>query len=139
MVKSQEMNSVELRNVMVIDGNGDSLGVTITNLVWNGKNFLATNTDAQKSFVLGQNFPNPFNPSTIITYRLNTPAQVRLSVYDITGREVTRLINEFQYAGEYNVKWDSNLNNGQKMASGMYVARLNVNNSSVSRKMLLTK
>ncbi|MGD1046836.1 MAG: FlgD immunoglobulin-like domain containing protein [Bacteroidota bacterium] len=139
MAQPQEWNSVELKNVMVINGNGDSLGVTITNLEWNNKTLLTTNTDEQRSFVLGQNFPNPFNPSTILTYRLNTAAQVRLSVYDITGREVSRLIDQYQYAGEYNVKWDSNSNNGQKMASGMYVARLNVDNSSVSRKMLLTK
>jgi hypothetical protein len=139
MVQPQEWNSVELKNVMVIDGNGDSLGVTITNLEWNDKTLLTTNTDEQKSFILGQNFPNPFNPSTILTYRLNTAAQVRLSVYDITGREVTRLVDQYQYVGEYNVTWDSNSNNGQKMASGMYIARLNVDNSSVSRKMLLTK
>jgi len=139
MFKPQEINSVELKNVMVVDGKGDSLGVTITNLEWNDKVLSTTNTDEQKSFVFGQNFPNPFNPSTILTYRLNKASQVRLSVYDITGREVNRLIDQYQYVGEYNVKWDSNSNNGQKMASGIYIARLDVDNSSASRKMLLTK
>ena len=139
VVGPQKTNSVILSNVMVIDKNGDSLGVTITNLVWNDKNLSITNTDKMKSFVLGQNFPNPFNPSTMLTYRLNVPAQVRLSIYDISGREVTRLINQYQYVGEYQVKWDSNSNNRQKLASGMYVARLSVDNNSVSRKMLLTK
>jgi len=135
----QETNSVELTNVMIINGNGDSLGVKITNIEWTNKIFSTTNEDEQKSFILGQNFPNPFNPSTVLSYRLTTAAQVRLIVYDITGREVTRLIDQYQYAGDYNVKWDSNLNNGQKLSSGMYVARLNVDNKSVSRKMLLTK
>jgi hypothetical protein len=135
----QETNSIMLTNVMVIDKNGDSLGVTITNLVWNDKNLLLSSTDEMKSFGLGQNYPNPFNPSTMLTYRLKVAAQVRLSIYDITGREVTRLIDQYQYVGEYNVTWDSNLNNGQKLASGMYVARLSVDNNSISRKMLLTK
>ena len=57
-----------------------------------------------KSFALGQNFPNPFNPSTILTYRLKVPAQVRLSIFDITGREVTRLVDQYQYVGEYQCK-----------------------------------
>jgi hypothetical protein len=138
-VDPKEMNSVELTNVMVIDVNGDSLGVTITNLAWDDKHLSATNAGESKSFVLGQNFPNPFNPSTIINYRLNKAAFVRLSVYDITGREVSRLINQYQYVGEYKVKWDSNSNNGQKIASGIYIARLNVDNNSFSQKMLLTK
>jgi hypothetical protein len=139
MFKPQETTTVALNNVMVVDAKGDSLGVTITNLEWNDKVFYTTNTDEQKLFVFGQNFPNPFNPSTILTYRLNKAGQVRLSIYDITGREVNRLIDQYQYAGDYNVKWDSNSNNGIKMASGMYVARLDVDNISASRKMLLTK
>jgi len=139
MVNTKEMNSVELTNVMVIDGKGDSLGVTIANLVLDDKRLSATNTGEPETFILGQNYPNPFNPTTILNYRLNKAAFVRLSVYDITGREVSRLINQYQYAGEYNVTWDSNSNNGQKMASGIYFARLSVDNKSFSQKMLLTK
>ena len=139
MINPKEMNSVELTNVMVIDGKGDSLGVTIANLVLDDKRLSATNTGEPESFFLGHNFPNPFNPTTILNYRLNKAAFVRLSVYDITGREVSRLINQYQYAGEYNVTWDSNSNNGQKMASGIYIARLSVDNKSFSQKMLLTK
>jgi hypothetical protein len=130
MDNTQETNSVSLTNVIVINRNGDSLGVKITNLEWNNENLLITNAGNSKSFFLGQNFPNPFNPLTILTYRLNTNAQVRLSVFDITGREVIRLIDQYQYAGDYNVKWDSNSNSGQKLASGIYLARLSVENCS---------
>jgi hypothetical protein len=139
MVDPKEMNSAELTNVMVIDVKGDSLGVTITNLIWDDKHLSATNTGEPESFFLGQNYPNPFNPTTILNYRLNKAAFVRLSVYDIAGREVSRLVNQYQYAGEYNVKWNSNSNNGQIMASGIYIARLSVDNISYSQKMLLTK
>jgi hypothetical protein len=139
IVNPNETNFISLTNVIVINGNGDSLGVKITNLEWNNKKIIITNSGYSKSFILRQNFPNPFNPSTIISYRLTTAAQVRLSVFDITGREVSRLIDQYQYAGDYNVKWDSNTNNGQMLSSGIYVARLNVENSSTSRKMLLTK
>jgi flagellar hook assembly protein FlgD len=70
---------------------------------------------------------------------LNKAAQVRLSVYDITGREVNRLIDQYQNVGEHSIAWNSNDQGGQKMASGLYFARLTVDNESVSRKMVMTK
>jgi len=135
----QGESSGELCHVMVIDGNGDSLGVEIANLEWNGKITGTENEVEAKSFLLDQNYPNPFNPSTMLTFRLNAAAQVRLSVFDISGREVIRLIDRYQNAGSTNVEWDSNSSTGQKLASGIYIARLTVGNKSISRKMLLTK
>lgn len=135
----QELSFVVLTNVMVIDEKGDSLGTNISNLEWSDRDPFATKTDESKSFVLGQNYPNPFNPSTVLAYRLNTAAHVRLSVFDILGREVIRLIDQYQYAGDYAVKWDSNPNHGQKLASGLYIARLDVDHASASRKMLMSK
>ncbi|MBP1655691.1 MAG: Spore coat-like protein [Bacteroidetes bacterium] len=68
---------------------------------------------------LVQNFPNPFNPSTSISYVVYTPGVVALNVYDLLGREVTRLVNEPQGAGTYSVVFD-----GSACASGTYVCRL---------------
>jgi hypothetical protein len=137
--KPNEMSSASLANVMITNSNADSLGVAINNLDWSNKSVFIANNNESKSFALGQNFPNPFNPTTKITYRLNKSAQVRLSVYDIAGREVNRLVDRYQSVGDYNISWNSNDDNGQKMASGMYFARLNVDNESVSRKMVITK
>jgi hypothetical protein len=137
--KQNEISYATLANVIVTNSKADSLGISINNLNWNNKSVLIADNDGSKSFSLGQNFPNPFNPATKITYKLNKPAQVKLSVYDITGREVKRLIDQYQNVGEYNISWNSSDNNGQKMASGMYFARLNVDNESVSRKMVMTK
>jgi hypothetical protein len=139
MVNPDEKKCIKLKNVMVIDAQGDSLGVTISNLKLIDNDFSGSNTGESQSFVLEQNYPNPFNPATILNYRLNTAAYVRLSVYDITGREVSRLVDQYQHAGDYQVPWDSHLGNGKILASGIYIARLNVDKSSVSRKMLLTK
>jgi hypothetical protein len=137
--KPNEISSALLANVIITNKNADSLSVAINNLDWSNKPIIIANKNESKSFAYSQNFPNPFNPSTIITYRLNKPAQVRLSVYDITGREVNRLVDRYQSVGDYNISWDSNDKNGQKMASGMYFARLNVDNESVTRKMVMTK
>ena len=64
---------------------------------------------------LGQNYPNPFNPSTVINYQLSVAGKVRLSVYDILGREITILVDGEKEAGNYSAKFD-----GSKLSSGVY-------------------
>ena len=74
-----------------------------------------------KSVVLCQNYPNPFNPSTTIKYELPKSSEVRLSMYDVLGREVSVLVNEKRDAGVHEVKFD-----GANLASGVYFYRLQV-------------
>lgn len=138
VINPLETSSASLVNVMITNSQADSLGVAINNLNWTNKASIATNNDS-KSFILGQNYPNPFNPTTRITYQLNKATQVQLSVYDITGREVNRLIDQYQPIGEYNVEWNGNATSGQKMASGIYFAKLIADNKSNTRKMIMTK
>jgi flagellar hook assembly protein FlgD len=72
-----------------------------------------------------QNYPNPFNPVTIINYELPITNYVKLSVYDILGREVGVLVNEKLTAGKYKVEWD-----GTNYPSGVYFYRLTVSGAS---------
>jgi len=83
---------------------------------------------------LEQNYPNPFNPNTKIEYRLNESGNVKVSVFDLLGREVAVLINEEQPVGRYAVSW-----NAADMPSGMYICRLQSGNGSLVRRMLLLK
>lgn len=85
---------------------------------------------------LSQNYPNPFNPETNIQYTLNVPGNVRLSVYDVTGRLVSELVNEFKVPGTYSIRWDAAR---QSLASGVYVYRLELGDQILTRKMLLVK
>jgi hypothetical protein len=71
------------------------------------------------------NYPNPFNPQTTIRYQLSASGVVRLTIYDMLGREVARLVNAVQPIGSYSVDW-----NGRGVASGVYLARLTVSNES---------
>jgi len=80
------------------------------------------------------NYPNPFNPTTVIKYQLKEPAYVSLRVYDVLGKEVAELVNERKSAGYYSVNFD-----GSKLPSGLYIYRLQANNYVESKKMLLTK
>jgi len=84
---------------------------------------------------LNQNYPNPFNPSTIISYTLNTSTNVKLNVYNITGRKVATLVNGRQTAGAQEVRFDAS-----SLASGVYIYRLQTTSgTTLSKKMILIK
>jgi hypothetical protein len=126
-------------HVMVINARGDSLGVATVNYIWNEATSPLFSGENITAFALGQNYPNPFNPATKLNYRLQKPGQVRLSIYDMRGREISRLVDQFQNEGMYEIQWSSKSETGYTMSSGIYIARLTVNNVSIARKMLLTK
>jgi hypothetical protein len=86
------------------------------------------------SYELSQNYPNPFNPNTIISYSLPKPGNVTLKVYDILGKEVASLVNEYKSEGNYNVNF-----NASRFASGVYIYQLRANDIILSKKMVLTK
>ena len=77
-----------------------------------------------KAFSLANNFPNPFNPATMIQYTLPQAADVELIVYNVVGQPVRTLIAEYQSAGRYAVEWDATDDSGHSLSSGMYFYRL---------------
>ncbi len=90
------------------------------------------NPQIPKEFSLSQNFPNPFNPVTVIKYEIpgqarNDNMNVQLKVYDILGNEIATLVNEEKHAGSYGVEFD-----GSNFASGIYIYRLTAGNPSTS-------
>lgn len=80
------------------------------------------------------NYPNPFNPSTTIRYRINSAGPVKVTVHDMLGKEVAVLVNGMQQAGEYSVRF-----NAAGLASGMYITTLQTGFGTDVRKMLLMK
>lgn len=86
------------------------------------------------NFSLAQNFPNPFNPSTSISYTLGKKSFVSLKIYDITGKEISSLVNANQTEGKYSVNF-----NAAKLSSGIYFYSLKTDYFSETRKMILTK
>jgi YD repeat-containing protein len=88
---------------------------------------------------LAQNRPNPFNPSTIIRYDLAERGLVRLRVYDVTGALVKVLEERERGPGGYEVPWNGDNENGERVASGVYLYRLTTPGFSQTRKMLLLK
>lgn len=87
-----------------------------------------------KNYSLSQNFPNPFNPSTSISYEIPTSNFVSLKIYDMMGKEVANLVSGNQEAGFYTVKFDAS-----KLSSGIYFYKLQANDFTATKKLMLLK
>jgi outer membrane protein assembly factor BamB len=85
-------------------------------------------------FQLFQNYPNPFNPTTRIQYAVNSRQKVTLKVYDILGTEISTLVNEEKPAGNYEIEFDAS-----RLASGVYIYKLQAGNFISVKKMMLLK
>jgi len=85
-------------------------------------------------FALEQNYPNPFNPSTAIEFEIAHPSRVRLTVYDVLGKEVVRLLDEERSAGHYSIRFDAS-----GVPSGVYFYRLSADGYSQTRKLVVVK
>ena len=95
-----------------------------------------------QKFVLKQNFPNPFNPSTRINYAIPEPANVKIEIYNITGELIAQLVNSKQNAGNYSV--DFNVSTLSNLSTGMYLYRISAvgvsgRNFVQTKKMMLLK
>lgn len=87
-----------------------------------------------KEYTLEQNFPNPFNPNTQISYQLPKASFVTLKIFDMLGKEIATLVNEQQSAGRYEVKFEAS-----SLASGVYIYKLQAGDFVSSKKMILMK
>jgi photosystem II stability/assembly factor-like uncharacterized protein len=94
---------------------------------------------APRSFVLEQNFPNPFNNSTTIDYEIATSARVSLRIYNLLGDQVRTLESGYRAAGRHRVLWDGRDDRAHTTASGIYIYRLASGSRSVSRKLMFIK
>ena len=90
-------------------------------------------------FWLEQNYPNPYNATTIIRYSCAVDAYVRLKVYNILGQEVAALVSEQKSAGIHSVLWDSKDKNGTPLASGIYIYRMTAGSFVEKKKLILLK
>ena len=91
-----------------------------------------------KAFAVS-NYPNPFNPSTTISFTLPASGQARMTVYDITGRKVRELLSGSLPAGAHTAVWDGKDARGIAVSSGVYIARLNAGKFTATGKMLLVR
>ncbi len=92
-----------------------------------------------KVFELSNNYPNPFNPSTVIQYAVPRATNVSLVIYNILGQQVRTLVDEPQNAGRFTVTWDGRDNVGRVVGSGVYFYRLSAGETAIVKKMVMVK
>jgi hypothetical protein len=92
-----------------------------------------------RGVTLAQNFPNPFNPRTAISFTLGARSRARLRIHDVRGATVRTLVDRELPAGEYREEWDGTDDRGRRAASGVYFYRLDAGGASQTRRMVLLK
>ena len=122
----------DMYNLNYAGSSGDSCD--IINCWRNNPTSIDVKNSPHEEFALSQNFPNPFNPSTLIEYKVPDFSYVTLTVYNSLGEKVKILVNGKQSAGIYHVKFD-----GSDLASGIYIYKLKTDKNSISKKMILIK
>ncbi len=129
-----------LQNVTANDANGQAMTLSVSP----GPPLLVSVVSRRLAalptvFALHQNSPNPFNPSTEISYDLPEASDVQVAVFDMLGKHVRTLVNERQVVGSYSIFWDGRDEYGQLVASGVFIAHLRAGKFVQSRKMLLVR
>lgn len=125
-VKSGQPNTGVVQIDQVTWTSGDGVSETPTSV--------ASDRIIPTEFTLSQNYPNPFNPSTKINFSIPTSEKVTLKIFDITGKEVTTIVNETLNAGSYTFEF-----NESNLSSGVYFYRLSVGRFNKTQKMILIK
>jgi len=97
------------------------------------------NRSAPEEFSLSDAYPNPFNPTTTLSFSVKDEGYLNLSIYDMTGRLVTTLVDGNMELGYHSVMWDGMDGNGKAVSSGMYIYALQGEGISISKKMILMK
>jgi hypothetical protein len=87
-----------------------------------------------ENYLLLTNYPNPFNPSTVIRYKVPSKSHVILAIYNLAGQQISTLVDEQKYAGSYDINYKA-----MHLSSGIYVCRLIVGSNTISSKMILIK
>jgi len=124
----------------------DMLGVkeiTVVNAGMLAENITAGDptsvSNVPKSFALGQNFPNPFNPTTTISFNMPQSGYVTMKVYDVLGRCVRTLASGEYSAGNYSIVWDATDDSGNNISAGVYFYTISAENYHATRRMMFIK
>ncbi len=136
---------VESEGRVVVFGGGGS-GVTLYQDTWSLEGIsppvptaVSETAGLPLKFTLGQNYPNPANPATTITYELAAPAAVRLGIFDLLGRQVRQLAEGMRPAGQHTATWDGLNQQGRRAGSGIYLYRLETPEGAQIRKLMLVR
>jgi hypothetical protein len=108
-----------------------------TDFIWLGN--AAGEDNLPNSYALMQNYPNPFNPNTSISFSLRERGHVNISIYNLMGQKVSNIVDQVLGAGTHIVEWNGVDSKGQRVTSGVYFYKMETDNYSATKKMVLLK
>ena len=127
-----------MSDAIISDSNGDSFeNVTVGECA--DISMLDISDELPGEYSLSQNYPNPFNPTTNISFSIVESSDVSLKVYDLSGKEINELANNFYTPGTYNVMWDATDSYGNQVSSGIYIYQLKSKDGILSNSMILMR
>lgn len=127
---------------VILEVNGASCQLGLDDIYWSGGGEVLEISDFNTTldqFVLEDNYPNPFNPMTLINYELLIDGIVNITVYDMMGRKIKTLINQSQTAGYKSVWWDASDSKSQGVPAGVYFYTIQIRDRIETRKMIFLK
>ena len=130
---------LEVRGVGFSSGDAVTFGLATPSTFQQSQKPVAEARPVPKAFSLGQNVPNPFNPSTLIRFELPHATKVRLVIYNTLGQVVRILVDEQRARGAHQVQWDGKDVDGLDVASGLYFVRMKAGDFVGVRKMVLLR
>jgi hypothetical protein len=138
--KHEKMN-ISIENIKGIDSNGNLVDLTAGDPISLFENTIAPNLSGQNQSNIASigNFPNPFNPTTTITFSLLENAFVAVNIYDVSGRLIMVLNYGELFEGTHLFQWNGKSADGRAVSSGIYFAQIKTHFETVIHKMLLTK
>ncbi len=128
---------------VILEVNGVSCEFGLDDIYWEGGETVDVSSENKdliiQKFILHGNYPNPFNPSTHISYSILIGSPVSINIFDVNGGEVIELFNDYKPPGSYSTHWNGKNEIGVKVSAGVYFYSINVGESRQTKKMVLLK
>ena len=127
---------------VILEVNGASCQFGLDDIYWSGGGEVLAISNLDTSFdrfVLKDNYPNPFNPLTLINYELLSDGLVNITIYDMMGRKVKTLVNGLQTVGYKSIMWNATDDKNEPVSAGLYLYTMQVGGSRQAKKMVLLK
>jgi flagellar hook assembly protein FlgD len=128
---------------VILEVNGASCEFALDDIYWEGGgdvDVIYENKDLiAKEFILYDNYPNPFNPSSNISYSISNGEHVSIYIFDVNGRKVIELVDDYKSAGTYSIDWNGKNEKGMPVSGGVYFYSIYSEDFRQTKKMILLK
>ena len=128
---------------VILEVNGISCEFALDDIYWEGGETVDVSSENKdlivQEFILHDNYPNPFNPSTHISYSIPIGGPVSINIFDVNGGEVIQLFNDYIHSGTHSIHWNGKNEKGVEVSAGVYFYSIDVGESRQTKKMVLLK